>query len=110
MRRALSVPVLPELEVCSKTRITIAHPPTRPPTHPPHPTLLHHDLHPKGELPPKIKKEGPTRERVIFFTCAGVVEAQIEQDRVAALRRELAELEAQLARAQRLLAIADPDG
>ncbi|GAB4814362.1 hypothetical protein N2152v2_001408 [Parachlorella kessleri] len=40
----------------------------------------------------------------------GVVEAQIELDRVGALRRELAAVESQLARAERLLAIADPDG
>ena len=41
---------------------------------------------------------------------AGVVEAQIEADRVGALQREIAELDALLARTQRLLASADPDG
>lgn len=35
---------------------------------------------------------------------------QIEKDRVGSLRREIAEVEAQLACTERLLAIADPDG
>ena len=35
---------------------------------------------------------------------------QIESDKVAGVRREIAEVDAQLARAERLLKIADPDG
>lgn len=42
--------------------------------------------------------------------CAADVAVQLESDKVAGLRRELAEVEAQLARAERLLKIADPDG
>lgn len=38
------------------------------------------------------------------------VAVQIESDKVAGLKKELAELDAQLARTQRLLKIADPDG
>lgn len=41
---------------------------------------------------------------------AGVVEAQIEADRVGALKRQLADLDGELERTGRLLAIADPDG
>ena len=53
---------------------------------------------------------GDIQRGAIVLGAAGVVEAQIEQDRVGALRRELAAVESQLARAERLLAIADPDG
>ena len=38
------------------------------------------------------------------------VDAVIESDRAAALRRELAEVESQIERTERLLKIADPDG
>jgi hypothetical protein len=38
------------------------------------------------------------------------VAVQLESDKVAAARRELADVDAQLARCERLLKIADPDG
>ena len=38
------------------------------------------------------------------------VAVQLESDKVAAVKRELADVEAQLARTERLLTIADPDG
>ena len=38
------------------------------------------------------------------------VAVQLESDKVAGVRREIAEVDAQLARAERLLKIADPDG
>lgn len=38
------------------------------------------------------------------------VAVQLESDKVAAVKRELADVEAQLARTERLLKIADPDG
>ena len=44
-----------------------------------------------------------------FHFPAGVAE-QLESDKVAAVRRELADVDAQLARTERLLKIADPDG
>ena len=38
------------------------------------------------------------------------VAVQLEGDKVAALRREVAEVDADLARTERLLRIADPEG
>ena len=42
--------------------------------------------------------------------CPADVAVQIESDKVAAVKRELADVDAQLARTERLLKIADPDG
>lgn len=52
----------------------------------------------------------PTTAALAVPACPADVAVQIESDKVAGVRREIAEVDAQLARAQRLLKIADPDG
>jgi hypothetical protein len=60
--------------------------------------------------PPRLMCLQPTTAALAVPACPADVAVQIESDKVAGVRREIAEVDAQLARAQRLLKIADPDG